>query len=59
MMLMVAMAVPYWTSTRYPFHLVSGDLDGGVEEARESSNPCSHEMVDLVQSTCVTGLVLD
>jgi hypothetical protein len=33
------------------------DLVVGVQEGGESSGRCSHGVVDLVQSTCVIGLV--
>ena len=59
---MVAMAALHGTRIRYsrlPVHLVDGDFAGGVEDGEKSSGRCSHGVVDLGQSTRVTGLVLE
>jgi hypothetical protein len=44
----------------YPIlvHLVSGDFAGGANEGWHSSGCGLHGVVDVVQSMCVTGLVL-
>jgi hypothetical protein len=58
---MVAMAAFCGTRIRYSrllVHLVSGNLAGGVEECGDSSGRRFHGVVDLVQSTYVTSLVL-
>jgi hypothetical protein len=59
---MVAMTALCETRIRYTrllVHLVGDDLAGGVEEGRYSSGCRFHGVVDLFQSTCVTGLVLE
>jgi hypothetical protein len=38
-------------------HLIGGNLAGGIEKGGEWSGRCSLEVVDLVLSTCVAGLV--
>jgi hypothetical protein len=45
--------------TRFLVHLVSDDLASGVEEDRDSSARCIDGIVDLVQSTCSIGFVLE
>jgi hypothetical protein len=39
------------------FHLVGGDLTVGIEEGGKSSGRNTHGVLNLVSSTCVTGLV--
>jgi hypothetical protein len=56
---MADMTVLCETTIRYTpllVHLVIGDLADGVEDGDKSSSCSSHRVVDLVQSTCVTGL---
>jgi hypothetical protein len=43
--------------TRLPAHLIGGNLAVGIEEGGESSDRCSHRVVDLIHSTYVTDLV--
>jgi hypothetical protein len=59
---MVAMAVLCGTRIRYScllIHRVSGDLAGGIEEGGDSSGRRFYGVVDLVQSTYFTSLVLE
>jgi hypothetical protein len=59
---MVATAALCGTRIRYTcllVHLVGGDLASGVKEGGDSSGRRFHGVVDLVQSTCVTVLVLE
>jgi hypothetical protein len=59
---MVAMTVLCGTRIRYTrllVHLVDGELADGVEEGGYSSGCHFCRAVDLIQSTCVTGLVLE
>jgi hypothetical protein len=57
---MVAMAAMCLTEIRYTcllVYLVGDDLVTFIEEGGESSVPCSHGVVDLIQS-CVASSVL-
>jgi hypothetical protein len=59
---MVAMTTLCGTIIRYSrlhVHLVGGVLTGGVEEGGDLSSRRSHGVVDLVQSTYITSLVLE
>jgi hypothetical protein len=56
------MAASCETRIRYSHllvHLVGGNLIGGVEEGEDSSGRRFHGVVDLIQSTCGRGLVLE
>jgi hypothetical protein len=44
--------------TRLPLHLIGGDLACVVEEGGDSFGCCFHGVVDLVQTTCAIGFVL-
>jgi hypothetical protein len=44
--------------SRLLVHLVGDDLAGGVEEDGKSYGRCSDGVVDIIFSTCTTGLVL-
>jgi hypothetical protein len=44
--------------THLLFYLVGDDLAGGVEEGGDSSGRHFHVVVNLFQSMCVIGLVL-
>jgi hypothetical protein len=57
---MVAIVVLCGTKIRYTHllvHLGDDNLVGGVKKGGESSGCCSHGLVDLIQSMCVTSLV--
>jgi hypothetical protein len=56
---MVAMAALCMSRTRYSRLLVSGNLAGGVEKGVDSSCHRFHGVVDLVQSTYFTSLMLE
>jgi hypothetical protein len=43
--------------TRLLSHFVNTNLAGGIEEVGKSTGRCSDGVVDLVQSTCLKGLV--
>jgi hypothetical protein len=59
MVAMAALCTTTITHCRLLIHLVGGDLIGGVEEAGDSSGRRFHEVVELIQSTCGRGLVLE
>jgi hypothetical protein len=59
---MVAMVELRGTRIRYfclLVHLVGDDLAGSIEEGRDSSGRLFHGVMDLVQSTYFTSLVLE
>jgi hypothetical protein len=59
---MVAMAALCGTRIRYShllIHPIGGVFAGAVEEDGDSSGRCFHRVVDLVQSTYGTSLVLE
>ena len=55
---MVALCGTRIRYTRLLFHLVGDDPAAGIKEGGDSSGRRFHGVVDLVQSTCVLGLVL-
>jgi hypothetical protein len=56
---MMAIAALCEIRIKFSCLLIGGDLDGGVEKGVDLSDRRFHGVVDLVQSTCVRGLVLE
>jgi hypothetical protein len=59
MVAMVALCESRIRYSRLLVHLGGGNLTGDVEDGRDSSGCCFHGVVDLNQSKCGKGLVVE